>query len=439
MIKLLAQDNLEGMIKNSRQRTLELIDELDEGQLMGPKHPYVNPLLWEIGHIAFFYDYFILKKRFGRSSCLIKDAEKLYDSITIAHDDRWDLPLPSLKDTLKYMQIVQESVLDLLAANVLDRDVNFEYQFGVYHEDMHTEAFFWGRQILGYTSPVLNNLGWKNFRSDSGGYPGFADIPGGNFRLGASKDDDFYFDNEKWGHSRELKPFSIALAPVTNQEFAQFVEEDGYRYDEFWSHDGLEWRERFSRKQPGYWERGGSDGWLVKKFDKMVPISPFQPILHVNWFEANAYCAWAGYRLPTEVEWEAAALGVLDEHHTISFGKKNFPWGNSPPNPRLANLDGYLLGCADVADFPEGDSSFGCRQMIGNVWEWTADTFAPFPGFSPDSYDEYSAPLFGNTKILKGGAWTSRGRMIRGSYRNFFAPDRWDIFSGFRVCKTGER
>ena len=112
MIKLLAQDNLEGMIKNSRQRTLELIDGLDEGQLMGPKHPYVNPLLWEIGHIAFFYDYFILKKLFGRSSCLIKNAEKLYDSITIAHDDRWDLPLPSLKDTLKYMQNVQESVLD---------------------------------------------------------------------------------------------------------------------------------------------------------------------------------------------------------------------------------------------------------------------------------------------------------------------------------------
>ena len=435
MTKVLGKKNIIEMIEDARNRTLELLQGLDNKQLIGPQLPNVNPLLWEIGHVAFFYDYFILKEKFNLRSVLGDDAEKLYDSITIAHKNRWKLPLPSLEDTLSYMENVQDRIIQKLDDIELDEEINFAYQFGIYHEDMHAEAFLWGRQALGYPFPALSNNQLENRKPVTGAYPGFAEIPGGTFRLGASPSDSFYFDNEKWEQNVKVEPFSIALAPVTNQEFAQFVDEGGYSYSEFWCPDGLKWLNSVSRRHPGYWENCDSESWLVRRFDKYFPISPYEPVIHVNWFEARAYCAWAGFRLPTELEWEVAAVGIFDEYQSLSNSKHLFPWGDVSPNTTLANLDGVLLGCTDVADFPEGDSLFGCRQMLGNVWEWTSDTFSPFPGFEADSYDEYSAPLFGTTRVLKGGAWTSRGRMIRPGYRNFFAPERWDIFSGFRGCK----
>ena len=139
--------------------------------------------------------------------------------------------------------------------------------------------------------------------------------------------------------------------------------------------------------------------------------------------------------MPSEVEWEVAAVGKPGKNGCLASGKNSFPWGEDPPSTSTSNLDGYQLGCIDVGALPNSDSAFGCRQMLGNVWEWTADTFQPFPGFCPDAYKEYSAPLFGNTKVLRGGAWTTTSRLIRPTYRNFFSPDRWDIFSGFRTCK----
>ena len=160
-----------------------------------------------------------------------------------------------------------------------------------------------------------------------------------------------------------------------------------------------------------------------------------QPVIHVNWYEADAYCRWAGRRLPSEVEWEAAALGEPAQGNSrLAAKKRTYPWGEQPPDTRQANLDGRALGCIDVAALPEGDSAFGCRQMLGNVWEWTSDTFAPYPGFSPDAYKEYSEPLFYDTKVLKGGTWATRSRMITGRYRNFFTPDRRDVLAGFRTC-----
>jgi gamma-glutamyl hercynylcysteine S-oxide synthase len=149
------------------------------------------------------------------------------------------------------------------------------------------------------------------------------------------------------------------------------------------------------------------------------------------WYEAAAYAAWLGASLPTEAQWEYAARG------TGEMSGRRYPWGNEPPRPRHANLDGFSLGSVDVATHPEGDNAFGIRQLLGNVWEWTADTFGPFPGFSPDAYKEYSEPLFGNTKVLRGGAWTTRARMITSMYRNFFPADRRDVFAGFRTCALG--
>jgi iron(II)-dependent oxidoreductase len=158
-------------------------------------------------------------------------------------------------------------------------------------------------------------------------------------------------------------------------------------------------------------------------------------LIHVCWHEAQAYCRWAGRRLPTEAEWEvAAAAEPSADGRSLASSKRRFPWGSEAPRPDQANLDGYALGTVDVGAHAAGDSAFGCRQMIGNVWEWTQDTFAPYPGFVPDMYQDYSQPLFNITKVLRGGAWTTRARMIRNTWRTYYGPDRNDVFAGFRTC-----
>jgi iron(II)-dependent oxidoreductase len=168
--------------------------------------------------------------------------------------------------------------------------------------------------------------------------------------------------------------------------------------------------------------REGAGRWSERIFDATVPLRPWHPAAHVNWYEAEAYCRWAGRRLPTEAEWEAAA------------GPGRFPWGEAPPTPERANLDYRAGGTADVRALPAGDSPAGCRQMIGNVWEWVDDTFGPYPGFTADPYKEYSEPYFGQKKVLKGGCWATRSRLIRRSWRNFYKAHRRNVAAGFRTC-----
>jgi iron(II)-dependent oxidoreductase len=164
-------------------------------------------------------------------------------------------------------------------------------------------------------------------------------------------------------------------------------------------------------------------------------LPPNQPVSHVNWHEATAWCRWAGRRLPSEIEWEtAASYGPEAGELLFEAPKSRFPWGEAIGFSTPANLDGSHTGLVDVAAYPEGDSAFGCRQMIGNVWEWTTSDFVPFPGFSVDPYEDYSKPWFGTRKVLRGGAWATRGRIISNTYRNFFTPDRRDTICGFRTC-----
>jgi len=290
---------------------------------------------------------------------------------------------------------------------------------------MHAEAFTYMRQTLGYAAPPL---GAAPRAIGGGALPGDVEIPGGPFRLGAEPGPYFTFDNEKWAHDVEVAPFRIARAPVTNAEYLGFVEDGGYRRPELWSHQGWVWRSKAGAQHPIYWARGG-EGWLRRHYDRYVALEPHHPVVHVSWFEAEAYCAWAKRRLPSEAEWEMAASAVP------GGSKRRFPWGDAPPTPDRANLDGQFAGCVDVGAFPEGDSAFGCRQMIGNVWEWTASAFFPFPGYVVDApYREYSAPWFGYRKVLKGGAWATRPRFAWNTLRNFFQPDRRDAFAGFRTC-----
>jgi iron(II)-dependent oxidoreductase len=416
-------------MEDSRRRTLTLIDGLDAAQLMGPKLPIVNPLRWEIGHAAYFYEYWILRQHLGLEPVLAS-VDSLYDSISIAHDDRWDLPLPSLDDTLAYMREVHDRVRRHVEQDGPDPKRDYLLEYAIYHEDMHTEAYTYTRQTLSYPTPAI---GATPDALMAGRLEGDAQIPGGSFMLGATDRDGFVFDNEKWAHPVQVQPFAIARAAVCNAEYAAFVDAGGYRDAQYWDEGGLAWLQQSGLDCPRYWRRAGDD-WQMRRFDRWEALAPDAAVIHVCWHEARAYCRWAGRRLPTELEWEVAAAGQPDGRGGLSSTKRLYPWGDAQPAPHLANLEGQALGTIAVGALPEGDSAFGCRQMIGNAWEWTEDTFGPYPGFTPDMYQDYSQPLFGTTKVLRGGAWPTRGRMIRNTWRTYYGPERNDVFAGFRTC-----
>jgi iron(II)-dependent oxidoreductase len=431
--KSLSAPQLIQMITEVRDRSLELVEDLTDQQMIGPLLPIVNPLLWEIGHVAWFHERWVLR-HLRHQNPIIEEGDLLYNSAEVAHDTRWELQLPSRDKTLEYMRLVMDRTIDKLGSHDPSGEETYFHLLGTFHEDMHTEAFTYTRQTLGYPAPRLN-LPSHPVDTQGGPCPGDAEIPGGTLMLGATGDFPFVFDNEKWAHPVPVHPFRIARAPVTNAEFAAFVDDQGYRRKEWWSESGWAWRERAGAEQPVYWERQSGNRRLQRRYDKVLPLGEHLPVIHVNWYEAEAFCNWAGRRLPTEAEWEmAASCEPARTGREIAGGKRRFPWGNEPPTPDRANLDWSAGGCIDVGALPAGDSAFGCRQMIGNVWEWTATDFQPFPGFVIDPYKEYSQPWFGNHKVLRGGCWTTRSHLIRNTWRNFYMPDRRDVWAGFRTC-----
>jgi iron(II)-dependent oxidoreductase len=416
--------------RSARQRTLDLVSGLDDAQLMGPRLAIVNPMRWEIGHVAWFQEFWALRHARGEAP-IRSDGDPLYDSSRVAHDTRWTLPLPSMRETLAYAEEVLERVVDRLASRLPTDEQAYFHRLAVFHEDMHDEAFTYTRQTHAYPAPRFEGAARDGVRA--GAFSGDVAVGGGEFLLGAVRDEPFVFDNEKWAHPVFAAPFRIARAPVTNREFSAFVEAGGYRERALWSDEGWRWKETVSAAAPVYWRRSEAGTWERRDFDAWVPLELDHPIIHVCWHEANAYCRWAGRRLPTEAEWEMAAACELGSPDA----KRRYPWGDRPSTPRLANLDGLALGVIDVGALPAGESAFGCRQMLGNVWEWTSSELQPYPGFIVDPYAEYSAPWFGTHRVLRGGSWATPARLMRNTWRNFYTPDRRDIFAGFRTCAIG--
>ncbi len=438
-------EQLAEMLVDTRKRTLDLISDLDDEQMMGPQLRIVNPPLWEVGHLAWFQEYWNLRRPkgtwhesegpFGPST--LDNADELYNSMEVPQNTRWDLPLLSRGETMSYMQRILDDTLHKLNTQGPTPENAYFARLATFHEDMHAEAFTYTRHTHGLPTPPISNQDPALSESQpTGPYEGDAEVPGGQFMLGAGDTGDlpFVFDNEKWGHPVEVVPFRMARAPVTNAEFARFVNDGGYERRELWSDESWAWRDSVSAEHPVYWSKD-ADGWSHRRFDLVEPLPPHQPAMHVNWYEAEAYCRWAGCRLPTEAEWELAASAEASPGGSaITSRKRLYPWGDEPPTPRHANLDGRLPGPVDVAAFPEGDSAFGLRQMTGNTWEWCSDTFGPYPGFVRDPYKDYSEPWFSGHKVLRGGSWATRGRMLRNTWRNFATPDRRDILAGFRTC-----
>lgn len=430
---LASSEDLIKQLTDARARTCALIDQLSEEQLTGPRLPTVNPLRWEIGHAAYFYEFWILRHHY-KEQPLISGIDELFDSIHIPHESRWDLKLPTFADTIKYMQQVKDRVVHHLSNGKQDAVRDYLTQYAIFHEDMHCEAFMYTRQTLQYPEPKISLVSKPADNANQA--IGDAFIPGGTFLLGAESNDNFIFDNEKWAHKTTVMPFEISKTAVSNEEFEKFVNAGGYRQSEYWCNQGWSWLSENNIEHPVYWRFDKKiNHWQVRLFDQWRRLQAKSAVVNVNWYEASAYCQWAGRRLPTELEWEVAASAVpTDDNALLTSEKRYFPWGDDAPNSEHANFNGETLGPIDVNARPAGDSAFGCRQMLGNVWEWTDTIFSPYPGFIPDMYEDYSQPLFGKVRVLRGGCWATRARLMRNTWRNYYAAERNDVFAGFRTC-----
>jgi gamma-glutamyl hercynylcysteine S-oxide synthase len=453
--------DLTGFMQRIRSRTLALVGDLNQEQLIGPRLATVNPPLWEIGHVAWFQEFWLLRHLRKRRT-VRDDSDRLYNSSDIAHDNRWELLLPSRAETLTYMEEILDRCVEAIdGKRELSEDERYFFLLTSFHETMHAEALAYTRQTLGYSAPPFLEQKSSNDIEDKP-LNGDIEIPGGLFCIGATADFPFVFDNEKWAHSVEIEPFCIARTPVTNDEFLQFVDDGGYSRPEFWSEKGRRWLEsggapelersfasffrsdgkslskpdaREPAHHPIYWHRDADGHWWQRTFDRYVPLDEKLPVVHVSWYEAQAYCNWARRRLPSEAEWEvAASLEQPGNAESLHQRRRFYPWGNQSPDSQRANLDWQAGGVVAVGARAAGDSALGCRQMIGNVWEWTADDFAPYPGFVTDPYKEYSQPWFGTHKVLRGGCWATSSLLIRNTFRNFYTPDRQDVWAGFRTC-----
>lgn len=433
-------------LRETRARTMELVNDLSEEQLVGPRLQIVNPLKWEIGHLAWFQEFWVLR-HFGGQPPILTHGDELYDSARVAHDTRWDLPLLERDETFAYMQRVLERVINQTGdeAGLTDSEgYNQDYFLNLVllHEQMHDEAITYTRQTLSYPAPAIAAVDKIRFAKRDAPLPqtnhdltSDAEIPGGRFILGSVCELGFTFDNERLAHEVEIASFAISKTAVTSGEFKHFVDDGGYRRSELWSMEGWQWRTDVTAEHPVYWQPEEDGRWLQRNFDEWVTLDERLPVIHVNWHEANAYCRWANQRLPTEAEWEMAASAEPSANGSgQSEHKRRFPWGDDPPTVERANLDWHGLGCIPVDALAAGDSAFGCRQMIGNVWEWTASAFQSYPGFVAGPYKEYSEPWFGDHKVLRGGCWVTRSHLIHNSYRNFYTPDRRDVWAGFRTC-----
>lgn len=436
--------SLSDWIVEACSRTRALADQLDDDQLLGPRLDSVNPPLWELGHIAWFYERWVIRHAAGEAPVL-ETSGRMHNSMAVDHDIRWDAHLPDRQSAYDYYSTVCERVTGLLDSRADDPRLAYHAFYALLHEDMHYEAFAYSRQTLGWPAPPWAGEAAAEAGESMASEPGDVALAGGRFRLGAERDAPFVFDNEKWAHEVEIEPFAIDRVPVTETDFARFVDEGGYGERRLWSDRGWTWRDREDASHPVYWRSDGAGGWECRVFDRWRPIDPELPVVHVTFHEAEAYCRWAERRLPTEAEWELAASS--NGGGQGASATRPLPWTRAPSTDagatgrerdadrhRRANVDGAMGGTAPVSAFAAGDSADGVRQLLGNVWEWTASRFEPYPGFVADPYADYSEPWFGDRQVLRGGCWATRARMLRNTLRNFFPPDRRDIFAGFRTC-----
>jgi iron(II)-dependent oxidoreductase len=416
-------------LTQARDRTLRLV-EFDDAELMRQYDPLMSPLVWDLAHIGWQEEMWLLRGNDARRPGLLPTAiEGLYDAFAHSRASRADLPLLPPEDARIFCSTVRSKALDAL--DVLPEEdgtgVDPAFVFGlvVSHENQHDETMLQalsirtGQAILGRGAPLPS------------GRPGVAGtsvpVPGGPFVLGVTAAaEPMSLDNERDAHVVDVPSFRIGRVPVTNGEWRGFIDDGGYREPRWWSEAGWAHREQAGLTAPKFWNVDGTR----TRFGYVEDIPADEPVQHVTFFEAEAYAAWAGARLPTEMEWEKACAW-----DPAAGARRRFPWGASEPTEALANLGGEALRPAPVGAYPAGASAYGAEQMLGDVWEWTTSPLRPWPGFTPMLYDQYSRPFFdGDYKVLRGGAWSVAPSILRPSFRNWDHPIRRQIFSGVRLA-----
>ncbi len=432
------------LMRQSRERTHQLFDlAREESDLRRSPAEGFRPLLWHLGHVGAFEGYWILQRAKGDPTISAR-YDEIFDPIKTPREDSTNLP-PVL-EIESYLARVREDVLrfmssaDARQSDPLLRD-GYVFNMVIEHEMQHRETIACLFQLFdpqlkrrpGGENPEGENgeseFASSDLETQSASTGEMVFVAGGPFEMG-SYGYPFAYDNEGPPRTVELADFRIDRYPVTNADYREFVEAGGYNVRSLWSDAGWEWKEKNNIERPLYWSRAAGDGWREREMFQESALRPRHPVTGVSWHEASAYARFVGKRLPTEAEWEKAASWDARRQK-----KRRFSWGDEPARADRANCCFRNWGTTPVNRFPAGRSAYGCCDMTGNVWEWTADTFDAYPGFVAFPYPEYSELWFdGDHRVLKGGSWATEEPLLRCSFRNFWRPGFRIAFAGFRCA-----
>lgn len=415
------------------------VDALGDAALVAQHSPLMSPLVWDFAHVGNYEEQWLLRTAAG-GQALRPDIDVLYDAFENPRSTRVELPLLSPDEAVAYNERVRDRVLDALAdarfgaGSALLAD-GFVYGMVIQHEHQHDETMLATHQLR-TDGPLLPEVATPGTRpGDIAGGPargGEVLVEAGPFSMGASADP-WTYDNERPAHTVRVPAFHIDVRAVTNAEYLEFMADGGYDDPRWWSDDGRTWLARTGARAPAFWTPDGA-GWQRRRFGRVEPVPPREPVQHVCFHEAEAYARWAGKRLPTEAEWEKAA-----RYDPATGRSRRFPWGDADPESRHANLGQRLLRPAEAGTHHDGASPLGVHQLIGDVWEWTSTDFHGYPGFRAFPYREYSEVFFGpGHKVLRGGSWATHAAAARGTFRNWDLPVRRQIFTGFRCARDAE-
>ncbi len=409
----------------ARVRTLALTD-IEDSELTRQHSPLMSPLVWDLAHVGQQEDLWLLRAGDPRRQpTLPARIDTLYDAFEHPRARRSTLPLLPPAQARSFLRDVRARVLGALERVRAEqaRDL-FTVAMVVQHEDQHGETMYATHQLR-QGPPVLGaGAALPPGRPVA---PEAVLVPAGEFVLGVDAvEEPGSLDNERPAHVIDLPAFRIGRVPVTNGQWHEFIDDGGYAEPRWWSARGWDHRVTAGLERPLFWSPDGGR----RRFGNLEDIPPDEPVQHVCFFEAEAYAAWAGGRLPTEAEWEKACCW-----DPARGRRRRWPWGSSALTPALANVGGAALRPAPAGAYPAGVSAYGVEQSIGDVWEWTSSTFEPWPGFVPMIYDTYSGPFFGGDfKVLRGGSWATAPSAVRPSFRNWDLPVRRQIFTGVRLA-----
>ena len=424
------RDLVASNLVTARERTELLTASVGDSDLARQHSPLMSPLVWDLAHVANQEELWLLREVGGRTP-MHPEIDPLYDAFEHPRAERPTLPLLPPAEARAYAHEVRGRVLDLIEAATFtgSRLVAGAFAFGMIaqHEQQHDETMLITHQLR-KGAPALTAPP-PAAPADVLSLPREVLIPGGPFTMGTSTEP-WALDNERPAHPVTVPGFYLDTTPVTNAAYAEFIADGGYDNPRWWRPAGWDHRQKAGLAAPLYWRREGS-GWVRTRFGVTEAVPPAEPVMHVCWYEAQAYAAWAGRRLPTEAEWEKAA-----RYDPATGRSRRFPWGDEDLTPDRANLGQRHLQPAPAGSYPQGASPAGVRQLIGDVWEWTASDFLPYPGFTAWPSREYSEVFFGSEyKMLRGGAFGVAPVACRGTFRNWDYPIRRQIFAGFRTAR----